>query len=119
MTTRRPLLPGLLALLALLPLLMPRPAGAQRSDTQCFVETGFCISGPILSYWRTNGALPVFGHPISDQQAETVEGRTIQVQWFERDRLEIQADGTITAGRLGARYLERVRSTRGSVRWPK
>jgi hypothetical protein len=35
-----------------------------------------------------------------------VKGRTIQVQWFERDRLEIQADGTITAGRLGARFLE-------------
>jgi hypothetical protein len=37
---------------------------------------------------------------------ETVEGRTIAVQWFERDRLEIQLDGTITAGRLGARALE-------------
>jgi hypothetical protein len=106
MTTRRPLLLGLLVLLALLPLLTPRAAGAQRSDTQCFAETNFCISGPLLGYWRNNGALPVFGYPISAQQAETVEGRTIQVQWFERDRLEIQADGMITAGRLGARYLE-------------
>jgi hypothetical protein len=50
--------------------------------------------------------LPVFGYPITEQRVETVEGRTIPVQWFERDRLEIQADGTITAGRLGARYLE-------------
>jgi hypothetical protein len=106
MTTRRPLLLGLLTLLALLPLLAPRAAGAQPGGQQCFAETGFCISGPILSYWRNNGALPVFGYPISAQQVETVEGRTIQVQWFERDRLEIQADGAITAGRLGARSLE-------------
>ena len=106
MTARRTLLLGLLTLLAVLPLLAPRAAGAQPADAQCFAETGFCISGPILSYWRSNGALPVFGYPISAQQAEMVEGRTIQVQWFERDRLEIQADGAITAGRLGARYLE-------------
>jgi hypothetical protein len=104
---RYPILLFLLALAALLPLAMaPQAAAAQRPERQCFPETGFCISGPILSYWRNNGGLPVFGYPITQQQVETVEGRTIPVQWFERDRLEIQADGTITAGRLGARLLE-------------
>ncbi len=95
----------MLILAALLPL-AATPAAAQRPERQCFPETGYCISGPILSYWRNNGGLPVFGYPITQQQVETVEGRTIPVQWFERDRLEIQADGTITAGRLGARLLE-------------
>jgi heat shock protein HslJ len=79
---------------------------AQAQDQRCFEATGFCISGPIRTYWERNGGLIVFGYPITEQRVETVEGRTIQVQWFERDRLEIQADGTITAGRLGARYLE-------------
>jgi hypothetical protein len=48
----------------------------------------------------------VFGYPITEQRMETVEDRTIPVQWFERDRLEIQNDGTVTAGRLGAQVLE-------------
>lgn len=81
------------------------PVAAQRGE-RCFIETNYCISGPIRAYWERNGGLPVFGYPISAQQVETVEDRTIPVQWFERDRLEIQADGSVTAGRLGARYLE-------------
>jgi hypothetical protein len=81
------------------------PAAAQ-SNERCFEETGYCISGPIRAYWEGNGGLPVFGYPITEQRVETVEDRTIPVQWFERDRLEIQNDGTVTAGRLGARYLE-------------
>jgi hypothetical protein len=37
-----------------------------------------------------------------------VEGRTLQVQWFERDRIEIQADGSITTGRLGVDRLNQL-----------
>lgn len=91
---------------AVLSTLLPAaPAGAQNTS-RCFAETNRCISGPIRQYWENNGGLAVFGYPITEQRRETVEGRSIQVQWFERDRLEIQADGTITAGRLGARILE-------------
>ena len=50
---RYPSLFVLLALAALLPLaLAPGAAEAQRPERQCFPETGHCISGPILSYWR-------------------------------------------------------------------
>lgn len=94
-----------LLLTALSAVVTAAPAQAQTSE-RCFSETGFCISGPIRAYWERNGGLAVFGYPIAPQAVETVEGRTLPVQWFERDRLEIQADGTITAGRLGARYLE-------------
>lgn len=97
-----------LALLALLALLTigAAPAADAQGRTRCFPETGHCVSGPILSYWERKGGLFVFGYPITPQRIETVEGRTIPVQWFERDRLEIQQDGTITAGRLAARALE-------------
>lgn len=95
----------MLALLALLTTAAVPQAGAQAAS-RCFAETGHCIGGPILRYWEQRGGLAVFGYPITDQRVETVEGRTIPVQWFERDRLEIQQDGTITAGRLGARVLE-------------
>ncbi|NTU78535.1 MAG: hypothetical protein HGA45_03890 [Chloroflexales bacterium] len=97
---------GLLGLLALLTIGgAPTPINAE-AGTRCFPETGYCISGPILSYWERKGGLFVFGYPITEQRVETVEDRTIPVQYFERDRLEIQSDGTITAGRLGARMLE-------------
>lgn len=93
-------------ILAALALFAGIPATAQAQDQRCFDATGYCISGSIRTYWERNGGLAVFGYPITAQRVETVEGRTIQVQWFERDRLEIQADGSITAGRLGARLLE-------------
>jgi hypothetical protein len=89
-------------------LAVPGPIQAQTAQ-RCFPETGQCISGPIRAYWERNGGLAVFGYPITVQREELAEGRSIQVQWFERDRLEIQANGTLTAGRLGARYLELAR----------
>ncbi len=95
------------ALLLLLLALASAPAAAQ-TDQRCFPETGQCISGPIRSYWERNGGLAVFGFPITAQAEEMVEGRQLQVQWFERDRLEIQADGLVTAGRLGVERLEQL-----------
>jgi hypothetical protein len=103
----------LVAFVGLLVLCSPlffTPSHAQTNDERCFDATNQCISGPIRDYWEANGGLSVFGYPITPQRIETVEGRTLPVQWFERDRLEIQQDepqyGRVTAGRLGARYLE-------------
>ena len=85
--------------------LFPQALWAQSTEL-CFAETQQCISGSIKTYWQINGGLTVFGYPITSQRYEVVEGRTLLVQWFERDRLEIQADGLVTTGRLGARILE-------------
>ncbi|HEU4327724.1 MAG TPA: hypothetical protein VFS21_31585 [Roseiflexaceae bacterium] len=93
----------LLALIVLAP--VPQAARGQAGE-RCFAETGLCIAGPIQAYWERNGGLPIFGFPISLQQVETVEGRTLTVQWFERDRLEDHGPAGVLAGRLGARYLE-------------
>ncbi len=65
-------------------------------------------AGPIRAYWERNGGLSVFGFPITVQAQEAVEGTLLQVQWFERDRLEIQPGGLVTAGRLGVERLERL-----------
>jgi hypothetical protein len=83
------------------------PAAAQTGE-RCFAETGYCISGPIRAYWERNGGLAVFGYPKGPQTIESVEGVALTVQWFERDRLEIQRDGRVTAGRLGALRLEQI-----------
>ena len=82
------------------------PKDATLARQRCFDGVSECISDPLLSYWERHGGLSAFGYPIGPVRLETVEGRTLKVQWFERDRLEIQADGTVTAGRLGARWLE-------------
>lgn len=88
------------------------PVGAllAQSDQRCFPETGFCVSGRIRQYWEQNGGLPVFGYPIGPQQQELVEGTALQVQWFERNRLELHPENQppydVLLGRLGVDRLE-------------
>lgn len=84
--------------------LMTVPVLAQ-DDAQCFDQTNQCISGAIREFWTQNGDLPVFGYPVTAQQAETIEGTALQVQWFERNRLEIHPEGVLL-GRLGVEVLE-------------
>ncbi|PDW03262.1 Kelch repeat-containing protein [Candidatus Viridilinea mediisalina] len=95
---------ALLVVLTMVGFVPAQPSQAQ-SEQRCFAETNQCISGPIRQYWERNGGLAVFGFPITAQSAEQVEGQALQVQWFERDRLEIQANGQVTAGRLGVERL--------------
>lgn len=83
---------------------LPTATQAQTS-TRCFDETGYCISGRIREFWEQNGGLPVFGFPITPLQVEQVEGKSVQVQWFERNRLELHPENArpydVLLGRLG------------------
>jgi ELWxxDGT repeat protein len=84
---------------------------AQATDERCFAETGFCIQGRIRTFWEANGGLPVFGFPITHQDTTFIDGRPIQAQWFERNRLELHPDNAppydVLLGRLGAEAVER------------
>jgi hypothetical protein len=77
------------------------PSGACRF----FAETGHQVCGRLLEYWEQNGGLPVFGFPITDQSAQQVEGKSFQVQVFERNRLELHPENgppyDVLLGRLG------------------
>src|SRR5689334_9994319 len=99
----RYILPVLLILLAL------APAPTQAQEQRCFVETGQCISGRIREFWEQNGGLPVFGFPTTDQHEELVEGKPFQVQWFQRNRLELHPENQrpydVLLGRLGVDRL--------------
>lgn len=101
---------ALVLIITLLLSALPRTTLAQ-TDERCFDETTFCISGPIRHYWETNGGLPVFGYPKSVQYEEIIEGKPYQVQWFERNRLEIHPENpppyNVLLGRLGATELEK------------
>lgn len=85
------------------------PAAAQ-GRCRAFPETGQRVCGRILEYWEQNGGLPVFGLPIGPPASEPVEGRTYQVQWFERNRLELHPENIrpydVLLGRLGADILQ-------------
>lgn len=82
-----------------------------QSDQRCFVETDQCISGRIREFWEQNGSVYLFGLPITPQRAEMIEGRPIQVQWFERNRLELHPENAqpydVQVSRLGADYVSR------------
>ena len=89
-------------------LMLGAPSQAQTAQ-RCFPETGFCIAGRIRSFWETNGGLPVFGYPTTSQREEMIEGKPYQVQWFERNRLELHPENKppydVLLGRLGAARL--------------
>src|SRR5690242_15685692 len=92
---------GLLLLFTLLPY---ATAEAQTGE-RCFPETGYCIAGRIREFWEQNGGLAVFGLPIAAQHEELIEGKPIQVQWFQRNRLELHPENArpydVLLGRLG------------------
>jgi hypothetical protein len=85
------------------------PSADAQTAQRCFGETGFCVEGRIREFWEQNGGLPVFGFPITDQHEEMLEGRPYQVQWFERNRLELHPENQrpydVLLGRLGADRL--------------
>lgn len=93
-----------LALLLLLGATIPAAASAQ-ADQFCFEATGYCISGRIREFWAQNDGLRVFGLPISPLREERIEGQALQVQWFERNRLELHPENArpydVLIGRLG------------------
>jgi hypothetical protein len=81
------------------------PPTAAPSNCRSFPETGQQVCGRLLEYWEQNGGLAVFGYPITPQNAEQVEGRSIQAQLFERNRLELHPANPrpydVLLGRLG------------------
>ncbi|NJP05741.1 MAG: hypothetical protein HC837_09030 [Chloroflexaceae bacterium] len=67
------------------------------------------MSGRLRAFWEQNDGLRTFGLPTSPQQESTIEGQTIQFQWFERNRLELHPQAApydVQLGRLGVEVLE-------------
>lgn len=85
------------------------PTSPPSANARCFEATGYCIDGRIREYWEQNGGLTVFGLPIGPQQPMNIEGKTVQAQWFERNRLELHPENAppydVLLGRLGAARL--------------
>jgi len=68
--------------------------------------TGHSIAGGILQWYAANGDSDMFGAPISEEAPyTTIDGRKVTAQLFERARIEFDATGAVTLGRLGAEWL--------------
>jgi biotin carboxyl carrier protein len=98
-------------LLLLMVMLIVAPSIHAAPDGRLFPETGWRVAGRLLSFWESNGGLPVFGVPLGPAAAaQTAEG-TFTAQMFERERLELhpeeRAPYDVQLGRLGDELLRR------------
>ncbi|MDP9372794.1 MAG: S8 family peptidase, partial [Chloroflexota bacterium] len=59
-----------------------------------FAPTGHTLGDAFLRYWRDNGGLAIFGHPISEEFTEVspADGKPYLVQYFERNRFELHPE---------------------------
>jgi hypothetical protein len=69
-------------------------------------QPNVAISPLFAAFHAANGGVPILGNPIEPQVAETINGTNLQVQYFERARLESNPQtGAITRGLVGAEAL--------------
>ncbi len=84
---------------------MPLPATGVEAAPLTFPETGYSLSGELLSFWNANGGLQVFGMPLNE--ARQVNGQVGQL--FERARVELHprnaAPYNVQLGLLGVEVL--------------
>ncbi len=68
-----------------------------------FPETGHYLRGPFREFYRRAQEAWRFGYPISEELTEEINGVPTTVQYFERGRLEWDAEAkTVQVGHLGS-----------------
>jgi len=72
------------------------PGPGDPNTCRFFAETGHILCGKFREYWERNGGLERFGYPITEVFSEAVEGRTYNVQYFERRRMELHPENAGT-----------------------
>ncbi|NTV65307.1 MAG: L,D-transpeptidase [Oscillochloris sp.] len=93
-------------------------SSADRPDLRSFMQTRHTLADPFLTFWQAHGAIDVFGFPISEALWEYVGPELIQVQYFERARLEYRPLDPANAVQISAlgRDMARLRGiTTGPV----
>jgi peptide/nickel transport system substrate-binding protein len=77
-----------------------------------FPETRHTVTGKILEYWNKYGGLQQFGFALSEafNEISATDGKTYQVQYFERARFEVhpekQAPYEVELGLLGVQQYK-------------
>jgi len=78
----------------------------QQPGVRYFPQTGHTLRGEFLAYWEQRGEI-FFGPPIGEPYQETVDGRTLTVQYFMHWRFEQAAGGDVRTASLGVDALAR------------
>jgi len=77
-----------------------------------FPESGHSLSGKFLDNWNKYGAVQQFGFPISEpfKEISDTDGKTYDVQYFERNRMELHPEKTapydVELGLLGVQQYK-------------
>ena len=66
----------------------PAPLQQPNQGGYYFEETQHMLNEPFLSFWHEKGGVEAFGYPISEPLWDYVGHEMLQVQYFERGRLE-------------------------------
>lgn len=90
------------------------PGPGDPQTCRYFPETAKIACGQFLAYWQRNGGLARFGYPITPIFNEEIEGRTYQVQYFERRRMELHPEFAGTANEVQLGLLGRAVYSAGS-----
>lgn len=77
------------------------PVATEQPGARHFAATGQFVGEPFLSFWEANGAMDVFGLPLSAPAWEYVGAQMALVQYFERARLEHTPGAGVQIGALG------------------
>lgn len=72
-------------------------------DRVYFDQTQHTLGGTFYQFWQANGGIDIFGYPISEEMQE--QGAI--VQYFERARFELAAQGRVRLGRVGAELFDK------------
>jgi hypothetical protein len=93
---------------------LPVARVTETADRRFFADVGHTLSGVFKTYWDAHGGLAVFGLPISEpfDEKSATDGKTYQVQYFERNRFEHHPenaghDGEVALGLLGSEILRK------------
>jgi hypothetical protein len=87
----------------------PENRSTARPGCEYFPETAHNLCEPFLSYWRQNGGMERFGHPLTEAYPTGSESWQGLVQYFERRRMEYHTErdpAAILLGHLGREALE-------------
>jgi hypothetical protein len=80
-----------------------------KNDSVYFLLTRHTLSPLFRDFWQQNGGLAIFGYPLSEDFVQDIDGESVQVQYFERVRLELHRahnQTTIAIGNLGRAFLQ-------------
>ncbi len=73
-------------------------------DVRYFSDTGHTLSGDFKTFWEKRGEI-FYGQPLTEEYQETVDGRTMRVQYFRYWRFEQDSEGPVRLANLGVPAL--------------